>query len=148
MVSSPPRFRLRALFGASTAVVLTCALAVMLESTPPTQVAWRVFTMGLILGVVVGYRRAGTFTVRGLTASLFMLGAGLLGVFLSLVAGVWQDWQRATESTDIAGIGAGGFVICLLSPPMAVIALLMLRAWAWSPYDAHPLPDVYGDVYS
>jgi hypothetical protein len=139
-----PSFRLRTLFGATSVVVLTCAMASMLETAPPTQVGWRVCTLSVILGLVVGYRRAETMVGRSVVTALFGLGGCLMGTFLTLVACVWKDWTRANETADLVGVGAGSFLIVLFTPMAAIVALLMLRAWTWSAYDANPLPCAIG----
>src|SRR5262245_60859964 len=131
MMRNLPPFRLRTLFGVSTIIVLTCALAAMMETAPPTQVGWRVTALGVFLGAAVGYRRTGPPTMRAFVAGLFMLGGCLIAAFLTLVACVWQDWNRINGSADMASLGAGGFMICFLAPGAAVVAVLMLRAWTW-----------------
>jgi hypothetical protein len=68
-----------------------------------------------------------------------MLCGFLMAAFLTLVACVWQDWNRTDPAVNVVSLGAGGFMICFLAPGAAVVAVLMLRAWTWSAYDANPL---------
>ncbi len=140
MPSDLPHFRLRSLFGLSTAVVLACGLLVMMESAPPTSVGWRVTMLSIIMGLVVGYRRAGSAPVRIIIAGLLGLGGCFMAVYLALVATVWQQWNSASDRIDLASCGLGGLVMIMMAPFAAIIAILMLRAWTWSAYDAHLLP--------
>lgn len=135
MPDDAPQFRLRTLFGVTTAVAMTCALVAMLATMPATRVAERLCLLGMLLGCIVGYRRAGPIVARMLVGGLFILGFLLLSAYLALVGLVWQEWNRSSQGFNFA---AGLLVICLLTPAATVLTVSLLRAWTWSAYDAHP----------
>ncbi len=98
MADAAPHFRLRTLFGVTTAVVMTCALLAMLATMPATRAAEWLCVLGIGLGCIVGYRRAGPIVARMLVGVFFILGFLWLSAYLALVGGVWQEWLRSNSN--------------------------------------------------
>ncbi|MGH7140714.1 MAG: hypothetical protein ACREHD_33700 [Pirellulales bacterium] len=116
-------------------VAFVIAWPLSIANTSPQNVAMTIIGLGVVLAVIVGYRRHGSTFVRIGAAAAFFAGALVVAFFSASAASVWQGPTEPVHPLDELGNFLTGFVLLLTFPAVLAVMLLLLRAWTWSAHD-------------
>jgi hypothetical protein len=128
-------FTLPFLFRGMSIIAFAIAWPLSIATSPPSTIANTLAAVGLVLAIIVGYRRHGTVCVRVGAAGAFFGGALLVALYSAGAASVWQAPVETMHPFDQFGAFLVGTVLSVILPVVLGVLLLLLRAWTWSAHD-------------
>lgn len=133
-----PRYSLGFLFRTTTCVALVLAWGGAIASLSPFEICFGMASLGVVLGVIVGWRRLGTRLAKVIAAVGFALGSSIVAGYSGFVALWYQSSPRGIlaklQSQDLE-TGIGTFLLLIPTPVVFLVLLYLLRAWTWSAHD-------------
>lgn len=126
------RFTLGFLFRTITCVAMLLAWGTAVASASPDALGWTMAAIGVVLGLVAGFRRTGTALSRLLTAVGFVLGSVIIAGYSTFLA----IWYQNVPPLDEFDSTINALALSLFSPIVLAVLVFLLRAWTWSAHDA------------
>jgi hypothetical protein len=139
MTHSVPHFPLGFLFRATTCAAMLLGWGSAIVSASPDAIGWTMAAIGAVLGIIVGYRRAGSRLSGVFVAAGFILGSLFVAGYSAYFAIVYQSppsgFLSKIEANDFSA--ATAIVLWTIPTPLILFTLIqLLRAWTWSAHDS------------